>query len=180
MNAHNNTNDWIHYINEAHKCMIEENDTRELGKIRAAAAEFLVKDWINNNTNLKVFRRKELKELNSDKNESGYDLFCPENNLRIQVKYRADTFHLETTRRNSRKNINQNQTGHIAYSANECDMFVFVRPSDNFSDIKFIAIPVDELKDKKNSNILVTRVSSSVIKKFENISIQTLNSWESK
>jgi hypothetical protein len=169
-------NTWNKYIIAAHEDMVNNKDTRELGKIRAAAAEYLAKDWINKNTKISVVLGTE--GIHKDKNGSGFDLFCEQNNTRIQVKYRGDTFHLETTRRNSDKNIgNASKTGHVAYSVDECDIFFFVVPnyeSANPEDSEFIAIPSSSLEDKKNPGFCVPRVSKKVIKEFKIKTVEVL------
>lgn len=158
---------WEKYICEAHDQMIKNNDVRELGKIRAASAEFVAKDWINANTSINVILPYENSDYN-DKNGTGFDLYSVKNKTRIQVKYRAGPFHLETTRRNSIKNKgNRSLTGHSAYSTDECDIFFFVVPSKDSSDpmnSKFIAIPTKELENPKNIGFCYTNVPASIIK----------------
>lgn len=175
---------WNKYIVDAHTQMMNENDTRELGKIRAAAAEYLAMDWINSNTKIKVQRGAEAVNGHSDKNGSGYDLICEETGLRIQVKYRSGDFHLETTRRNSIKNIgNASQTGHVAYSVNECDVFLFVVPNYNSSnpmDSEFIAIPSSALEDPNNPTYCVPRISKKLIGEYKNRASEVLETAKVK
>ena len=167
---------WSEYVQESHQNMIKEMNTRDLGKLRADAAEYFIRDWINENTALRVIRRNDL-HLHpdfpfqpEDPNESGYDLLSS-TGLKIQAKYRQGDLHLETTRRNSKKNKNDSSsTGHVAYSANEFDVLVIVQPSKEVSDdctkVEYLAIPTSALK-RENSDFLVTRVDAKTHKKYK-------------
>lgn len=177
----NTAHTWEEYICNAHHRMLKNNDIREIGKIRAAGAELVAKDWINANTSINVVLADE-SNIYDDKNGSGFDLYSLKHKTRIQVKYRADNnkFHLETTRRNSAKNIgNRNLTGHSAYSVDECDIFLFIVPnyeSTDPMDSKFIAIPSKELENPKNIGFCLTNVTKKIISKYSELktTIETL------
>ena len=160
---------WDKFIVLAHKTMIKESDTRELGKIRAIANEYAAHEWIENNTNLKLQRRSDA-EPEGDKNQSGYDLIS-ENGLRIQVKYRSKYLHFENTRRHSNKNKGAaSRTGHTAYSTDEFDVVFFTRPgsvSNNLDECEFLAVPTKDLEDPKNPGFCRPRVSRDVVMAYQ-------------
>ena len=176
------SNTWSTYIIKAHDDMIKSNDNRELGKIRAIAAEYVAMDWINEKSGINV-------ELGSnghysDKNGSSFDLFSLENNTRIQVKYRGDKFHLETTRRLSDKNKgSQSKTGHVAYRIDECDIFVFVVPSPNSTnpmDSQFYAIPSKDLEDPKNPGCCIVNIPKKKVLSYKDKTIDILKDTKNK
>jgi hypothetical protein len=172
------TKSWNEYIIAAHEDMVKDQNTRELGKIRAAAAEYVALGWVNNHTGVEAVLRKTEKEVQVDKNDSGFDLYIPSTKTKIQVKYRAGVFHLATTRRHSEKNFgNASKTGHVAYKVDECDIFLFVIPnydSMNPEDSEFIAIPSSALEDDKNPGFCVTTVPKKIISKFKGKAIEVL------
>ena len=73
----------------AQRSLIDEKNTREIGKSRQHASERLVQNYLNENWR-RVFRQEELKDMEGidhDHNESGFDLLEPVSGLKIQVKY---------------------------------------------------------------------------------------------
>lgn len=154
---------WLPLIQEAYENMVQEEDTRELGKLLAAANEYMQRDWINQNTSLKVLRQTTGND--NDKNGSGYDLISS-NGLRIQSKFRSKAMHLETTRRKSQKNAGSASTsGHVAYSIDEADVYVFTRPDGDYnnpSNANIIAIPASALEDPKNRGFLIRSVPKKI------------------
>lgn len=128
----------------------------ELGKLFAPAAELFARDWINENTAVQCELRP---NRGKENNQGGYDLVTTKGK-RVQVKLRSRTLHLENTRRNSEKNQGAaSKSGHVAYSDNEFDVAVFVRPgswSENepndwhdTSKWEVLIIPTQALKDPK-------------------------------
>ena len=166
---------WSEYITEAYDHMVDTVETRELGKLLAQPNEYMQRDWININTTLDVY--KDEGGNDSDKNGSGYDLIS-KNGLRIQSKFRSGGFHLETTRRNSKKNQGAASTsGHVAYSVGEADVYCFTKPNGNFLDptqAEIIAIPERALIDPKNPGFLRRSVSKTIQKQWEGKSAETL------
>jgi len=79
-------------------------------------------------------------------------------------------WHLETTRRNSKKNINTNSSGHIAYTKDEFDILVIFIPSPTFgiSGSKIRCIPISALINPKKQDQLITSVNSGIRKIYDN------------
>jgi hypothetical protein len=161
---------WEGYAAQAHRELVETKNSREIGKFRAIASEFLQQDWINENTGLDLRRRSELPEghaLLEDHNESGWDMICLLTSLRVQSKYRGgNTIHLEQTRRNSNKNHGKASTsGHVVYSDDEFDVLVVTRPSEivmEFREDELIVLPVEVLKDPNNPGYLYRNVPKKI------------------
>jgi len=172
-------NSWMPYAEEAFKNMIVENDTREIGKFLAIGNEYMQMDWINRNTNLTVTR--ETGGNDGNKNGSGYDLISSRG-LRIQAKFRSNTFHLECTRRISQKNRGAgSSSGHVAYSTGEADVYFFTRPNGNFEDAskaELIAIPASALQDPNNPGFLRRSVPKSIINQWTGKTKATLEKLE--
>ncbi len=170
---------WSPFITEAFKNMIEENDTRELGKFLAIANEYMQRDWINSSTSLDVSR--ETGGNDGNKNGSGYDLIS-RNGLRIQSKFRSSAFHLECTRRISKKNLGKgSSSGHVAYSSGEADVYVFTRPNGNYEDAaasELVAIPGVALEDPKNPGFLRRSVPKSIINEYAGKTVETLEALD--
>jgi hypothetical protein len=111
-----------------------------------------------------------------DKNEAGYDTLTT-NGLRIQGKFRqwkgktpySNQVYIETTRRNSAKNIGpQSSTGHVAYSDNEFDALFIILADPNPKKRArrywhYSCVPVSLLRDPNNPGFLMTRVPSDVL-----------------
>lgn len=164
-----------YYLYLSQKDLVKNSELRDLGKLFADPNEHIQTDWINENTNLKVKKRN---DFITDANAGGYDIITLDGKLKIQAKLRANTLHLEQTRRKSQKNILNSSTGHVRYSVGEADIYMFSRPdiSDylNISKWDFIAIPERELIDPNNPKYLLPRVNKSIWKKYLNKSIETL------
>lgn len=154
--------------------LLEKKQVRELGKLIAESNEYIQQDWINENTNVVVKRRDD-----DDKNGAGYDLESLDGILTIQGKVRSSDLHLEQTRRKSKKNLNSADTGHVAYSVGESDLYMFTRPNmddySNLSEWDFIVIPEKELIDPKNPNCLLTRIPKRIWKKYLGMAVQVIN-----
>ena len=122
------------------------------------------------------------KNINISNNSPGFDLLLKTKNkyVRIQSKLRqvnglnnwSKQVYLETTRRNSKKNINKNHTGHVCYSLNEFDFLfislVNIRKSFKYREDcnkwSFCLIPINELEDKDHS-CCVSMIDKNIIKK---------------
>lgn len=155
----------VYYLIIAFSKLVEFKQLRELGKILAESNEYIQKDWINENTSLKVKKRDD-----NDLNASGYDLVTWDGAMKIQGKIRVSDFHLEQTRRKSKKNENSSDSGHVAYSVGEADVYLFSRPDKEQYDCmekwSFIAIPEFELIDPNNPKYLITSVSKKIWSKY--------------
>ena len=129
------------------------------GKQMAHANEFIQRDLIQScgipayhpadRNNRDGFTDSEIATINNtiSNNSPGADIFCkdPTTNriIRVQSKLRqvkgrtdfSHQTHFETTRRNSVKNQNQNQSGHVAYNPNEFDyvLVTLVNVRENLS-----------------------------------------------
>ena len=90
----------VYYLRESQKSLSKDMNLRDLGKLFADANEHIQRDWINENTTLNVIVRD---DHNTDANASGHDLETTDGIFRIQSKLRADSLHLEQTRRKSKK-----------------------------------------------------------------------------
>jgi hypothetical protein len=165
----------LYYLWLSQEDLAKNIELRDLGKLFSDPNEHIQCDWINENTNLNVVKRN---DFNSDSNASGYDLITTDNLLKIQSKLRANTLHLEQTRRKSQKNEFSSDTGHVRYSAGEADVYVFSRPDINdylnINKWTYIAIPESALIDQNNPKYLIPRVPKSIWKKYINNTKQTL------
>lgn len=169
----------IYYVVLSFMKLLEKNNLRDLGKILAEGNEYVQKDWINENTIIKVKKRND-----GDLNGSGYDLISEDNLLKINSKIRSTTFHLENTRRKSKKNENSSSTGHVAYTVGESDVYFFSKPNtEDYGSLEkweFIAVPESELIDSENPKYLVTNVPKKVLNKFIGKTKETLENLHSQ
>ena len=172
---------------KAQRNLVQSKNTREIGKARQHASEYLIQDYLEKNWK-KVYRQEELVELEGvdhDHNESGFDLYEPESKLKIQVKYRGgQSIHLEQTRRTSEKNKGlASESGHVVYSSGEFDVLIAIRPSafrnEFLPEHDMVIIPEKELLDENKPGFLVKNVGlvleRKLRKKYTDIST-TLNS----
>jgi len=166
--------EWELALLNSHRDMITENNTRDIGKARQAAAEYIVKKWINDNFDFHVGRRADFEQTvdDDDHNEGGWDLLEPATGMRIQVKYRGGKdIHLEQTRRHSVKNQGDAvATGHAVYSSGEFDVLVVVRPkrlSNTFcAEDDIIVIAETDLRNPKKEGFLLPRVGKRLEQKL--------------
>ena len=136
---------------------------------------------INENTSLRVTRQSELKgTADYDSNESSWDLIDDGGDepsfLTIQSKYRggkskSGAYHMEQTRRNSKKNAGEaSSSGHVTYSNGEFDVALFTRPAeislDFNGDNDLIAIPEYALRDPKRPGFLYRSVPMAVVREW--------------
>lgn len=139
--------------------IMDKKQHRDIGKILANVSELYVNKWLSERTG---------KEVKSVVGES-YDSLLNDK-IRIQIKFRMDTWHFETTRRNSKKNEDTNSTGHVAYKSDEFDLLAIFKPGPTFgitgSSIR--CIPISALINEKKPNQLVTNISSKTRKIYDN------------
>tara|TARA_B100000287_G_C20483538_1_gene722108 strand:+ start:124 stop:711 length:588 start_codon:yes stop_codon:yes gene_type:complete len=165
---------WNNAIIKAHEQLIAEQNTQIIGKIRQAANEHVVQEWLS--TEFKVYRHEEIPDKMDlfDHNKSGWDMVELESGMRIQAKYRAgkneaNRWHMEQTRRTSGANKNKSHNGQVRYGEDEFDIIIFTSPeamTDQFSTKDLIAIPASELKDPKKKGFMFGRVPVKLIKKW--------------
>jgi len=168
---------WSAYIQTAYMKLLEESNTRELGKFLANANEHMQAAWINNNTSLDV----ELRDDN-DHNGTGYDL-TSKRGLRIQSKFRGgNSLFIEQTRRISVKNLGAAaSSGHVVPRLGECDVYVFTIPNGDYADpnnAELLVIPEHELEDPKNPGFVRRAVVKPIRDKFEGRAKEVLESLE--
>lgn len=165
----------LYYLSLSMNDLSLNQEYRDLGKLFANPNEYILTDWINENTTLKVIKRNDFK---SDSNASGYDLITVDSKLKIQAKLRADKLHIEQTRRKSKKNNLSSDTGHVRYSVGEADVYVFSKPQiENYLDIKkwdYIVIPEWELIDPKNMGYLIPYVPKKIWGRYVGKPVETL------
>ena len=166
---------WNEAIIKAHEQLIKEQNTQVIGKIRQAANEHVVQDWVNDY--FRVYRHEEMTEEQFgplDVNCSGWDMLEPESGLRIQAKYRAgknesNRWHMEQTRRTSGSNSGKSHNGQVRYADDEFDVMIFTSPKEitkEFSVEDLIVIPSRELKEPKMPGFLVGRVKPSLVREW--------------
>lgn len=167
-----------YYLELSQTDLIKSSNVRDLGKMFAEPNEYIQRDWINENTSLKVSKREEIQH---DANASGYDLITNDLILKLQSKVRFDTFHLEQTRRKSEKNKDSSNTGHVRYSMGEADVYIFSRPKsvEGYLEIDswdFVAIPERALEDPNLPGYLLNSVPKRIWKQFIGKAKQVLES----
>lgn len=165
---------FLYYLSLSKEGLVDGNlELRDLGKLLADPNEYIQRDYINENTSLKVIKRKD-----GDLNAGGFDLITTDGVLKIQSKLRATAIHLEQTRRKSKKNTNSSNTGHVRYSVGEADVYIFSRPdcSDylNLKKWQFITIPEKALIDPNNPKYLLPRVPKRIWKNYVGKFVETL------
>jgi hypothetical protein len=168
---------WSTHIESAYRALLEEHNTRELGKFLANANEHMQEDWINTNTSLNVKMRTD-----DDHNGTGYDLISS-SGLRIQSKFRGGkSLFIEQTRRISKKNLGSAaSSGHVVPSVGECDVYVFTLPHGNYKDCdkaEILAIPEHALEDPKNPGFLVRSVSKAISRDYAGKAKEVLETLE--
>jgi hypothetical protein len=139
---------------------------RDIGKVLAYATEIYTNNFIQENTS------KNIQPVYGEAYDGiTYDTKTP---VRHQVKFRSSAWHLETTRRNSAKNINTSSTGHVAYSEGEFDLLAIFIPGVNFSlkTSKVRCIPASALCHPTKPGQLLT--SADCLKSIYNSSEKTL------
>ena len=168
---------WLQFISKAYVQLLEEENTRELGKLLATANEHMQADWINKNTCLEVMLRED-----NDPNGTGYDLISS-SGLRIQSKFRGgNSLFIEQTRRNSAKNKGAaSRTGHVVPALGECDVYIFTIPNGNYEnpdECQVLVIPEEVLEDPNNPGFLRPRVLMKHRRAYEGRAEEILNNLE--
>lgn len=141
--------------------IMDRKQHRDIGKVLAYVAEIHVNKWLSEKTGRHV--KNVVGEPYDGKTDD--DKHC----VRNQIKFRMDTWHFETTRRNSKKNADTNSTGHVAYKNDEFDILAIFKPSATFgitgSTIR--CIPVSALVNPKKPDQLITSINSNIRKVYD-------------
>jgi len=143
-------------------CIKNPKKHKNIGKILASASEIVVCNWLVEKTN-RPYKIVDNKPYDIVLDEDG------ENKTRIQVKFRMGNWHLETTRRNSKKNKDTNSTGHVVYKVDEFDYLAIFKPSSTFgiSDSKIRLIPVSALINPDKPDQLIPRINKNLRIKYD-------------
>lgn len=133
---------------------------RDIGKILAPGAETYVSQWLS---------RVSGRPIRNVIGESYDGITEDEPLVRHQVKFRCKDWHLEVTRRNSKKNENSSETGHVKYSREEFDVLVIFVPGPFFSlsQAHIRCIPIDALVDPKKPTHLYARIPQKIRKMYD-------------
>jgi hypothetical protein len=162
--------------------------TIDWGKIMALSNQYIQRDLLKLNKKINVWSSDddECPRVFEMKNNSpGFDLIIfdklKNKYYRIQSKLRqvkglnpySTGVHFETTRRHSKKNLDKNTTGHIAYSINEFDYvlisLIHLKKINVKTDINkwvFSLIPIKELRDE-NNNYCVSTIKPEILLKYK-------------
>jgi hypothetical protein len=141
--------------------IMDSKQHRDIGKVLAYVAEIYVNKWLS---------EKSGRPIKCVIGES-YDNITNDDKPRVrtQIKFRMNSWHFETTRRNSKKNVDTNETGHVAYRKNEFDMLAIFTPSSTFgiTNSKIRCIPIHVLINPKKPDQLLTRINSTIRKIYD-------------
>lgn len=164
--AEKSANEWTGNVDSPMRtwlvnAIIDPKQHRDIGKVLANVAEVYVNNWLSEKTGRII------------KNVIGqsYDGITDDNKqcVRNQIKFRMDKWHFETTRRNSKKNLDKNSTGHIAYKNDEFDILIIFKPSPTFgiTGSKIRCIPVSALINPEKPDQLITSINSKIRKIYD-------------
>lgn len=144
------------------QAIMDPEQHRDIGKHLAMPSEIHVNTWLSEKSG------RPIKNITGKSWDGITDDDKPV--VRNQIKFRMDTWHFETTRRNSKKNAETNSTGHVAYRADEFDMVVIFKPSPTFgitgSTIR--CIPTSALINPSKPDQLCTSIPTSVRRVYDN------------
>jgi hypothetical protein len=142
--------------------ILDRKQHRDIGKVLANVAEIHVNKWLSEKSGrpIKIVTGESWDGITDDDKPV----------VRNQIKFRMDTWHFETTRRNSKKNAETNTTGHVAYRKDEFDMVAIFKPSPTFgitgSTIR--CIPVSALINPSKPDQLITNIPAAIRKIYDN------------
>jgi hypothetical protein len=160
--AEKSADEWMPYIRECLVSAIQDpRQHRDIGKLLAGAAEILMNKFLSEKSGRHV-------ETIIGEPYDG----CTHDELpvvRSQNKFRMGDWHFETTRRNSKKNADTNDTGHVAYRTGEFDLVAFFKPGPAFgitgSTIR--CVPENALIDPEKPHKLVTRIKKNIQREYD-------------
>jgi hypothetical protein len=143
---------------------MDREQHRDIGKALANVVEGYVNEWLSQKSGrpVKTIVGKSWDGITDD------DGLGP--TVRNQIKFRMDTWHFETTRRNSKKNAETNSTGHVAYRNDEFDMVAIFKPGPAFgitgSTIR--CVPVSALINPAKPDQLISGIPAAIRKIYDN------------
>lgn len=141
--------------------IMDPRQHRDIGKVLAYVAETFVNKWLKEKCGRPIINvvGKSYDGITNDDKPP----------IRNQIKFRMNTWHLETTRRNSQKNNNMNSTGHIVYSKDEFDILIIFKPSPTFglSGSTIRCIPVSALVNPNKPDQLIRGINSKIRKIYD-------------
>ena len=144
------------------QAIMDSKQHRDIGKHLAMPSEIYVNEWLSKKSG------RPIKNVTGVSWDGITDDDKPK--VRNQIKFRMDTWHFETTRRNSAKNAETNGTGHVAYRKDEFDMVAIFKPSSTFgitgSTIR--CIPVSALINPAKPDQLITNIPIAIRKIYDN------------
>ena len=142
--------------------IMDKTQHREIGKFFANICEPYVNEYLSEKTGRPIIA------VTGEPHDSitGDDGIL----VRIQIKFRMSGWHMETTRRNSAKNVGISSTGHVAYRKEEFDMLAIFIPGPTFgiTGSKIRCIPVSALVNPKKPDQLVTKISAPIRRLYDN------------
>ena len=144
--------------------IMDREQHRDIGKALANVVEGYVNEWLSQKSGrpVKTIVGKSWDGITDD------DGLGP--TVRNQIKFRMDTWHFETTRRNSKKNAETNSTGHVAYRNDEFDMVAIFKPGPAFgitgSTIR--CVPVSALINPAKPDQLISGIPAAIRKIYDN------------
>jgi hypothetical protein len=144
------------------QAIMDPRQHRDIGKFLAQPTEVLVNQWLAEKTGRPIRAA-----IGVSYDGETADSAKP---VRHQVKFRMSAWHFETTRRNSAKNAETNSTGHVAYRKDEFDVLAIFKPGPHFGITGSIirVIPVTALINPSKPDQLVTSISNSIRKEYDN------------
>lgn len=143
--------------------IMDREQHRDIGKALANVVEGHVNAWLSQKSGrpVKTIVGKSWDGITDD--DGGPT-------VRNQIKFRMDTWHFETTRRNSKKNADTNSTGHVAYRNDEFDMVAIFKPGPAFgitgSTIR--CVPVSALINPAKPDQLISGIPAAIRKIYDN------------
>lgn len=142
--------------------IMDREQHRDIGKALANVVEGYVNEWLSQQSGrpVKTIVGKSWDGITDDDKPA----------VRNQIKFRMDTWHFETTRRNSKKNAETNSTGHVAYRNDEFDMVAIFKPGPAFgitgSTIR--CVPVSALINPTKPDQLISGIPAAIRKIYDN------------
>jgi len=142
--------------------IMDREQHRDIGKALANVVEGHVNAWLSQQSGrpVKTIVGKSWDGITDDDKPA----------VRNQIKFRMDTWHFETTRRNSKKNAETNSTGHVAYRNDEFDMVAIFKPGPAFgitgSTIR--CVPVSALINPAKPDQLISGIPAAIRKIYDN------------
>ena len=130
---------------------------REFGKYMSDPAEMIVKEEIEKEFNIKVYKDGD------DSNSAGhYDLYT-DSNFRIQVKFRS----VNGTTPTSRQIYLHNWRQKLNYNISDFDCIIFVlchNEKRQPSDWKFCFVPSEKVIDSKDKSLMLKDIPPHILK----------------